>query len=50
MQMIMYTSQSGSFKKLGNQIINVISTDNSSSATRAKAQSATRVARKSVKI
>ncbi len=40
MQMVMYTSQSGTFKKLGNQIINVISTDNSSSATRANAQNA----------
>ncbi|HLL60997.1 MAG TPA: pilin [Candidatus Nitrosocosmicus sp.] len=34
MQMVMYTSSNGAFRKLGSQIINVISTDNSSSATR----------------
>jgi hypothetical protein len=38
MQMVMYTSNSGAMKKLGNQIINVISTDNSSSATRISAK------------
>ncbi len=30
MQMVMYTSHNGSFRRLGSQIINVISTDNSS--------------------
>jgi hypothetical protein len=40
MQMVMYTSNNGTMKKLGNQIINVISTDNSSSATRVSAQNA----------
>lgn len=50
MQMVMYTSQSGTFKKLGNQIINVISTDNTSVASRAKAQKTTKLARKTVKI
>lgn len=40
MQMVFYTSRTGTFKKLGNQIINVISTDNSSSVTRASAQNA----------
>jgi hypothetical protein len=38
MQMVMYTSKTGAFKKLGSQIINVISTDNSSSATRQTAK------------
>ena len=41
MQMVLYTSNNGSFRKLGNQIINVISTDNSSSTAKA---SATKVA------
>lgn len=51
MQMVMYTSRNGTFKKLGNQIINVISTDNSSSVTRAQAAStAAKVPRKVVKI
>lgn len=35
MQMVLYTSRNGTFKKLGSQIINVITTDNSASATRA---------------
>jgi hypothetical protein len=35
MQMVLYTSRNGTFKKLGGQIINVISTDNASSASRA---------------
>lgn len=35
MQMVLYTSRNGTFKKLGGQIINVISTDNPSSASRA---------------
>ncbi len=34
MQMVMYTSHNGSFRKLGTQIINVISTDNSSKAAK----------------
>lgn len=37
MQLIFYTSRAGTFRKLGNQIINVMSTDNSSSTTRASA-------------
>lgn len=37
MQAVLYTSRSGALKKIGGQIINVISTDNSSSATRAAA-------------
>jgi hypothetical protein len=49
MQMVFYTSRTGTFKKLGNQIINVISTDNSSSVTRANAQNkAVRSSRKVV--
>lgn len=35
MQMVFYSSRSGAIKKLGGQIINVMSTDNSSTATRA---------------
>lgn len=47
MQMVIYTSRTDTFKKLGNQIINVISTDNSSSMTRKTAQnSATKAGRK----
>lgn len=38
MQMVFYTSKNGAFKKLGHQIINVMSTNNSSSSTRDKAQ------------
>jgi len=38
MQMVMYTSNSGSLKKIGNQIINVMSTDNSSAMSRSQAQ------------
>lgn len=40
MQMVFYSSGSGTFRKLGRQIINVMSTDNSSSGTREKAQNA----------
>jgi len=38
MQMVMYTSNSSSFKKLGNQIINVMTTDNASLASRTQAR------------
>lgn len=38
MKLVLFTSQSGVFKKLGNQIINVISTDNQSTTTRASTQ------------
>lgn len=49
MQMVTYTSRSGTLKKLGSQIINVMSTDNSSSATRTTAVSkATKLPRKVV--
>ena len=37
MQMVLYTSNNSSFRKLGNQIINVISTDNSSNTAKASA-------------
>lgn len=37
MQMVMYTSGSGMVKKMGGQIMNVITTDNSGSASRARA-------------
>ena len=51
MQMVMYTSNSGAMKKMGNQIINVMTTDNASTATRAQAQSAAaKVTRKVVKL
>ncbi len=51
MQMIYYTSRTGTFKKLGNQIINVMSTDNSSSATRATAQNqAAKVKKKVIQV
>lgn len=49
MQMVFYTSKNGAFRKLGHQIINVMSTDNSSSATRDAAQQmATKAPRKVV--
>jgi hypothetical protein len=41
MQMVLYTSNNGSFRKLGNQIINVISTDNSSTTSKASATNRT---------
>lgn len=51
MQMVFYTSRTGTFKKLGNQIINVISTDNSSSVTRASAQNtASKVPKKVIQV
>ncbi|MCC7570316.1 pilin [Candidatus Micrarchaeota archaeon] len=52
MQMVFYTSRAGTFRKLGNQIINVMSTDNSSSATRAVAteNAAAKVKKKVVQI
>jgi hypothetical protein len=37
MQMVMYTANSGAMKKLGNQIINVMTTDNAATASRAQA-------------
>lgn len=40
MQMVFYTSANRVFRKLGHQIMNVMSTDNSSSATRETAQKA----------
>jgi len=51
MQMVMYTANSGSLKKLGNQIINVMTTDNASVASRAQAQdSASKLSRKAIKL
>ncbi len=43
MQMVFYTSANRVFRKLGHQIMNVMSTDNSSSATRETAQKAAAV-------
>lgn len=51
MQMVMYTANSGSMKKLGNQIINVMTTDNASVASRAQAQdTASKLTRKAIKL
>lgn len=51
MQMVMYTSRNGTFKKMGGQIINVISTSSNSSETRASAkEAASKVARKAAGI
>lgn len=51
MQMVMYTSNSGAMKKLGNQIINVMTTDNASVASRAQAQgTASKLSRKAIKL
>ena len=51
MQMVMYTSNSSSFKKLGNQIINVMTTDNASLASRTQARNlSAKVPRKVVRI
>ncbi len=51
MQMVMYTANSGSMKKLGNQIINVMTTDNASAASRTQAQNAAaQISKKVVKI
>ncbi len=46
MYMVFYGSRSGSFKKMGNQIMNVISTDNSSKATRIAQNVAVKAPRK----
>lgn len=46
MQMVFYTSRNGTFKKLGGQIINVITTDNSSSITREVAKTGVKTPRK----
>jgi hypothetical protein len=48
MQMVFYTTRNGTFKKLGGQIINVISTDNSSSLTREATKAAVKTPRKVV--
>lgn len=51
MQMVMYTSNSGSMKKLGNQIINVMTTDEPSTISRAEARHISKkAARKVVKV
>ena len=46
MQMVFYTSRNGTFKKLGGQIINVITTDNSSSLSRETAKATVKTPRK----
>lgn len=51
MQMVMYTSNSGAMKKLGNQIINVMTTDNASTGSRISAKNAAaQVTKKQVKL
>jgi len=51
MQMVMYTSNSGSMRKLGNQIINVMTTDNASTGSRISAKNAAvKVTEKAIKV
>lgn len=51
MQMVMYTSNSGSMRKLGNQIINVMTTDNLSTGSRIGAKNAVvKVTEKAIKV
>jgi len=37
MQMVFYTAKSSALRKMGNQVVNVVSSDNSASTTRAAA-------------
>jgi len=48
MQLVMYTSNNETVKKMGSQIMNVISTDSSSSTTRSSAKNAAAKVRKKV--
>jgi len=51
MQMVMYTSNSGSMRKLGDQIINVMTTDNASTGSRISAQNAAaKVTKKAIRL
>ncbi len=49
MQMVFYTAKGSALKKIGSQVVNVISADNSSSVTRAAASGATKLPRKVIK-
>jgi len=49
MQMVFYTANNSVLKKIGSQVVNVISADNSSSATRAAANGVTKLPRKVIK-
>ena len=49
MQMVFYTSRNGALKKFGNQVINVVSADKSSSATRAASKAAVKTPRKVIR-
>jgi len=49
MQMIFYTANNSVLKKIGSQVVNVISADNSSSVTRAAANGVTKLPRKVIK-
>jgi len=46
MQMVFYASKNGSLKKFGNQVINVVSANKSSSATRAASKAVVKMPRK----
>jgi len=49
MQMVFYTAKNSALKKIGSQVVNVISADNSSSVTRAAANGVTKLPRKVIK-
>jgi len=49
MQMVFYTAKSSALKKMGNQVVNVVSADNASSTSRAAANGATKLPRKVIK-
>jgi hypothetical protein len=49
MQMVLYTTKSAALKKMSSQVVNVISTNNSSSITRTAANGVTKLPRKVIK-
>ena len=49
MQMVFYTAKSSALKKMGNQVVNVVSANNASSTSRAAANGATKLPRKVIK-
>ena len=49
MQMVFYTAKSSALKKMSNQVVNVVSADNTSSTTRAAANGSTKLPRKVIK-
>ncbi len=50
MQMVFYGSRNGSFKKMGNQILNVMSTDNASSTSRIAQNAAVKTPRRVINV